>query len=479
MNYSLKKIDDYRWEIPATGGMRVPGRIFASEAMLPKIKDDKAAEQVANVAHLPGIVGASMSMPDIHWGYGFPIGGVAATRVEDGVISPGGIGYDISCGVRLLRSNLTEADVRPKLSGLMDTLFYAVPSGVGSSGKLNLSAQEMKKVFRKGARWAVEQALGEREDLDVIEDGGAIPNADPDRPSQRAIERGKDQLGTLGSGNHFLEVQKVDRIYDEKTAEAFGLFAGQAVVMIHTGSRGCGYQICADHIARMNDATRKYQIRVPDPQLACAPIDSQEGRDYLAAMGAGSNYARANRQAITHWTRMSFMQALSISPRDLGMDLIYDVSHNIGKIEEHEVGGAKLTVCVHRKGATRAFPAGHPEIPERYRAVGQPVIIPGTMGTYSYIAVGTERAMRETFGTTCHGAGRSLSRTQASKQVSGREVLDQLKRQGIEVRAASLRGLAEEAPLAYKDVNNVIDVCHEAGLSRKVARLAPMGVVKG
>ena len=472
----LRKIDEWRWEIPRTGAMRVPGRIYASESMLSKIRRDKAAVQVAHVAALPGIVGASLAMPDIHWGYGFPIGGVAATEISSGVVSPGGIGYDISCGVRFLRSGLTRDEAAPRLDALLDRLFEAVPSGVGSTGRLSLSESEMRAVFRKGASWAVERGLGRMEDLETCEDAGLIRDADPELPSPRAIERGRDQLGTLGSGNHFLEVQFVDRIFDPAVARAFGLFEGQVTVMIHTGSRGCGYQICDDSLRVMHGSLRKYGIRVPDPQLACAPLDSREGKDYLGAMGAGANYARANRQAITHWVREAFGETFGSRA---GLEVVYDVCHNIGKIEEHEVGGKKTKLCVHRKGATRAFAAGHPEVPAKYRAVGQPVLIPGTMGTCSYVAVGTERAMKETFGTTCHGAGRAMSRTQALKQVDGRELREQLEREGVRVRSASYKGLAEEAPLAYKDVDDVLEVCDRAGISRKVARLRPVGVVKG
>jgi len=475
----LKKIDDYRWEIPRTGEMRVPGLIYASESMLPKISEDKATTQVANVATLPGIVGHSLAMPDIHWGYGFPIGGVAAMDFKDGVISPGGIGFDISCGVRLLRSNLKKNEIDNKKASIVNSLFYNVPSGVGSTGRINLSSNEMKKVFEKGSRWSVERGYGEREDLETCEDGGCLDSAEPDLPSQRAIERGKDQLGTLGSGNHFLEIQFVEEIYDPEIASAFGLFKDQVTVMIHTGSRGCGYQICDDSLRVMRESIRKYGIRVPDPQLACAPLSSKEGKNYLGVMAAAANYARANRQAITHWVRESFMKTLSMGPKDLGMGVVYDVCHNVGKIEEHEVNGQLKKLCIHRKGATRAFPAGHPEVPEKYRSVGQPVLIPGTMGTYSYVAVGTEKAMKETFGTICHGAGRAMSRTQALKRVNGYELQRELEKSNILVKSASYRRLAEEAPFAYKDVNQVVDVCHRAGLSLKVARLKPLAVVKG
>lgn len=475
----FKKIDDYRWELPKTGAMRVPGLVYTSERMLPKIERERVAEQVANVATLPGIVGYSLAMPDCHWGYGMAVGGVAATELQGGVISPGCVGYDISCGVRLLRSDLTAQEVRPHLSKLMDVLFHSVPSGVGSEGHLSLSRQEMQDVFKKGARWAVERSYGDREDLETIEDGGYLEGADPELPSARAVERGKKQLGTLGSGNHFLELQEVDEIYDPGVAGTFGLFKGQLTILIHTGSRGCGYQICDDFLQIMQRASQKYGISLPDRQLCCAPLDSQEGKDYFAAMCSGANFARANRQVITHYTRQTLMKMLEKSPRDLGLRVVYDVCHNIGKIEEHEVDGKKRKVCVHRKGATRAFPAGHPEVPEPYRAVGQPVFVPGSMGTYSYVLVGTDQAMKETFGTTCHGAGRMMSRTQALKMVQGRELQKQLKDQGIEIRTDSYKGLAEEAPFAYKDVSEVVEVCHKSGISRKVARMKPIGVVKG
>ncbi|HAM34712.1 MAG TPA: RNA-splicing ligase RtcB [Elusimicrobia bacterium] len=475
----FRKIDDYRWELPKTGAMRVPGLIYAAEKMLPKFEAERVAEQVSNVATLPGIVGYSLAMPDAHWGYGMPVGGVAAIRADDGVISPGAVGYDISCGVRLLRSDLLARDIRPNLPKLMDALFRAVPSGVGSEGHLRLGKEEIKKVLKKGARWAVEKGYGEREDLELVEDGGWLEEADPDLPSERALERGRGQLGTLGSGNHFLELQEVEEIYDPGTAAVFGLFPGQLAVLAHTGSRGFGYQICTDFLRLMQDAARKYRISLPDRQLCCAPCGSREGRDYFAAMCAAANFARANRQVITHSIRQAFMQILGQGSTALGLRVVYDVSHNLCKIEEHELGGAKLRLAVHRKGATRAFAAGRPEVPQAYRAVGQPVLVPGSMGTCSYVLAGTDIAMRETFGTTAHGAGRMMSRTQALKRVDGRELMAQLKGQGIEVRSASWRGLAEEAPFAYKDVSEVVAACHGSGISRKVARLRPIGVVKG
>ncbi len=475
----LKKISEYVYELPMTGGMKVPGRIYASESMLPKIERERVAEQVANVAHLPGIVGYSLAMPDCHWGYGAPVGGVAAMDIKEGVISPGMVGYDISCGVRLLRSDVTADSIRNKIPALMDALHATVASGVGKGGRLRLNAGDVKRVFRRGARWAVESGYGEAEDLEAVEDGGTVEGAEPDAPSKRAVERGKGQVGTLGSGNHFLELQQVDAVYDEAAAEAFGLFEGQFVVLIHTGSRGCGYQICADALKIMQSARSRYQINLPDRQLACVPLSSPEGRDYFSAMCAGSNFARANRQVITHLVRESAMRVLEMSPYDLALDVVYDVSHNIAKIETHTVMGRKRKLAVHRKGATRAFPAGHPEVPELYRKVGQPVFVPGTMGTHSYVLVGTSRAMEETFGTVCHGAGRAMSRTAAAKRIQGSDLAAQLEERGISIRTDSWRGLAEEAPFAYKNVCDVVDVCHDAGIARKVARMSPLGVLKG
>jgi len=475
----FRKIDDYRFELPKTGGMRVPGLVYASEGMLPKIERERVAEQVANVAHLPGIVGHSLAMPDCHWGYGMAVGGVAAMDVETGVISPGGVGYDISCGVRLLRSDLSAAEIKPHAERLMDALYGRVASGVGKGGPIRVDKRGMLDVFKKGALWAVEKGYGDREDLLTCEDGGFLKDADPDLPSERAIERGRDQIGTLGSGNHFLELQVVDEIFDLGVAAVFGLFKGQLTVMVHTGSRGCGYQICEDNLRLMQRAAPKYQIRLPDRQLACAPICSQEGREYYGAMCAGANYARANRQAITHLIRECFSRVLGRGPESLGLRVVYDVCHNVAKFETHEVDGKPRRLCVHRKGATRAFAAGHPDVPEPYRAVGQPVLVPGSMGTAYYVLVGTERAMRETFGTVCHGAGRLMSRTQAAKQVEGHRLAVELKDAGVSIRTDSYRGLAEEAPLAYKDVDEVVGVCHAAGISRKVARMRPIGVLKG
>jgi tRNA-splicing ligase RtcB len=478
----LVKIDDYRWKIPADykAGMRVPGLIYASERMLESMREEQTPEQVANVAFLPGILGYSLAMPDIHWGYGFPIGGVAATKVKDGVVSPGGVGYDINCGVRLLRTSLGEAEVRPKINELVNDLFLNVPSGLGSEGKIKVDQKEMDRLMVEGARWAVRRGLGSEEDLDVTEEGGCLGGANPGKISDRARKRGTPQAGTLGSGNHFLEVQVVKEIFDSHIADALGIAEiGQVLVLIHTGSRGFGHQVCTDHLRVMEQAVSKYGINLPDRQLACAPIESPEGQDYLAAMACAANYAWANRQCIAHWIRDSFSKVLGRSPEKLGMRQVYDVAHNIAKIEEHTIDGHKVKVCVHRKGATRSFPAGHKDIPERYREVGQPVLVPGDMGRRSFVAVGTQKAMLESFGSTCHGAGRVLSRGAAKRSIKGADVIRQLEGRGIIVKTRSVFDLAEEASQAYKDVTEVIDVVHQAGISRKVAVAVPMGVIKG
>ncbi|OGO44654.1 MAG: RNA-splicing ligase RtcB [Chloroflexi bacterium RBG_16_60_22] len=478
----LEKIDAYRWRIPMDykKGMRVPGIIYADAAMVDHILDEQAPEQVANVAFLPGIVCCSLAMPDIHWGYGFAIGGVAAVRTSDGVISPGGVGFDINCGVRILRTNLTREDVSPKIKELVDALFYAVPSGLGSKGRIKLSAGEIDDVLEKGSRWAVKRGYGRPEDLETTEEGGEMAGTDPQRVSGRAKERGIPQLGTLGSGNHFLEVGVVDEIYDPAVAGAFGIDrVGQVMLYVHCGSRGLGHQVADDYIKEMVRAMPRYGIELPDRQLAGAPVESPEGKAYLAAMRCAANYAWANRQCITHWVREAFCRVLDISEGEAGLELVYDVTHNIAKIEDHEVEGKKQRLCVHRKGATRAFPAGHPEIPRQYAKVGQPILIPGDMGRASYVLVGTELAMKETFGSTCHGAGRMQSRAAAKKRQSGRDVLAALEAKGISIRAGSYAGLAEEAPEAYKDVNEVVNVAHGAGISKKVARTRPIAVVKG
>lgn len=478
----LEKIDEYRWRIPQSykAGMRVPGLIYADKDMLQHIRDENALEQVANVAFLPGIVRYSMAMPDIHWGYGFPIGGVAATRVDDGVVSPGGVGFDINCGVRLLRTNLTQEEVKPRLKELVDAMFNNVPSGLGSKGKIRLRSGEIDQVLVKGSRWAVEHGYGKAEDLETTEEQGSMTGADPSMVSQKAKERGIPQLGTLGSGNHFLEVAVVDEIQEPEIAKVMGIKQlGQVVLMIHCGSRGLGHQVCDDYVRQMVSAAQRFGIELPDRQLACVPVKSREGQAYLAAMRCAANYAWANRQCITHWARESFAKVFDRSPRDLGMRVVYDVAHNIAKIEEHQVEGKKLAVCVHRKGATRAFPAEHPDIPKAYRKVGQPVLIPGDMGRYSYVAAGTERAMQETFGSTCHGAGRVQSRSAAKRSARGSDILAELAAKGIAVKVASISGLAEEASSAYKDVAEVVHVTDAAGISTKVVKARPIGVIKG
>ncbi|MCD5412280.1 MAG: RtcB family protein [Thermodesulfovibrionales bacterium] len=476
----LIRLDENRLEVPVVykEGMRTTGIIYLDRVLEPALEPE-AIEQTANIATMPGIVGASLAMPDIHTGYGFPIGGVAAFDIKEGIISPGGVGYDINCGVRLLRSNLKKEEIAPKIKGLIDALYNEIPSGVGLKGRIRLSPGDEKRLLLKGAEWAVEKGLGEASDLERIESGGCMEGADPSIISRKAYERGRAQQGTLGSGNHFVEIQYVDQIYDEGVANALGLFKDQMTVMIHTGSRGFGHQVCTDFIEVMGKASRKYGIHLPDKELACAPFSSPEGKDYFAAMQAAANYAWANRQCIMHWTKEVFMSVLSISPKELGMSLVYDVAHNIAKVEEHSVKGEKKRLVVHRKGATRAFPPGHPELPAIYRSLGQPVIIPGDMGRASFVLLGTQRAMNETFGSTCHGAGRVMSRHRAIKQAKGRAIWREMEDKGIVVRAAGRGTLEEEMPEAYKDVSNVVDVVHNAGLSLRVARLRPLGVIKG
>ena len=479
---SLRRIDEFCWEIPMRGGMRVPGRIFASESIVRDIEHDQSAQQVANVAYLPGIVRASLAMPDIHWGYGFPIGGVAATDpAAGGVISPGGVGYDINCGVRVLRTDLTRADIQDRLPDLIDALFAAVPTGVGSSHAIEaLSTGEMADVLLLGAAWAVRRrGMGSEHDLEHTEENGCLAGADPERVSERAVERGRRQLGTLGSGNHFLEVGVADQIFDQRAAAALDVREGTVCVLIHCGSRGLGYQVCDDYLALMNRAVVKYGIELPDRQLCCAPLDSPEGRAYLGAMACAANYAWANRQTITELARRAFQQTLAIGPADLGMRLIYDVCHNVAKFEEHRVNGATRRLCVHRKGATRAFPAGDARIPPSLREIGQPVLVPGDMGRYSYVLIGAAGALERTFGSTCHGAGRVMSRAQAKRESRGRDLLAEMRRHGVIVRAAGRRTVAEEMPYAYKDVSDVVDVMEGAGVSNKVFRLKPVGVIKG
>ncbi|MGE4357015.1 MAG: RtcB family protein [Candidatus Omnitrophota bacterium] len=477
----LEKIDEYRFRIPKSykPGMRVDGIIYANEKMLKDIRQDQAAEQVANVAFLPGIVKYSLAMPDIHWGYGFCIGGVAATDPDKGgVISPGGVGYDINCGVRLVKTDLFIDEVKPKIKELITALFHAVPAGVGSTGDIRISVEEERELLLKGARWAVAKGYGIKEDLECTEEGGCIEGADANDVSARAYERGKKQSGTLGSGNHFLEVQEVDRIYDVSLAEKFGLQKGQITIMIHSGSRGLGYQVCDDYLEIMGKAVRKYNINLPDRQLACAPIESPEARAYISAMRCAANYAWANRQCLMHLTRIVFERFFHKSWESLGMFLIYDVAHNIAKFEKYVIDGKEKTLCVHRKGATRAFGPGHPDLPLRYKETGQPVIIPGDMGRNSYLLVGTNKA-EETFYSTCHGAGRVMSRSQAIKSCSGRNVSREMEEKGIIVMASSKGTLAEEIPDAYKDINEVVEVVARAGISKIVCRMKPLGVIKG
>lgn len=476
----LQKVTDYLWEIPQTGGMRVPARIYATEDMIDDIVSDEAPQQVANVAHLPGIVKASMAMPDIHWGYGFPIGGVAAFDVDEGVISPGGVGYDINCGVRLMVSDrLNRSDVEPHAESLIDELFGRVPTGVGSSGALSISKSELRRAVQGGAEWAVNKGYGRETDLEYIEENGQIDGAEPDSLTQRALERGTTQIGTLGSGNHFLEVGSVAEIFDPDAAGVLGLSADQVAVIIHTGSRGFGYQICDDYLKVMDNALERYEIELPDRQLACAPIQSDEGQRYVGAMHCAINYAFANRQVIAHNVRESFANTLRMQSDAVGLRTVYEVAHNIAKFETHDVDGGEQALCVHRKGATRAFGPGQEGIPSRYGSVGQPVLIPGDMGRYSYVLVGTDRAMTETFGSTCHGAGRRMSRRQAKKTVGGRNVAAELKERGIVVKGATQRTLNEEIPEAYKDVAEVVEACETAGISKKVAQLRPIGCIKG
>lgn len=477
----LERIDNYRWRLPRQGAMRVDGLIFADDHLIRDIQGDDSVTQVANVATLPGIVGHSMGMPDIHWGYGFPIGGVAAFDPEQGgVISPGGVGYDINCGVRLHRSGLHVDEVRPHMASLMNDLYDRIPAGVGQGyRKFILSPEQIRAILREGAGWVVREGYGWDSDLERIEDGGALEDADPDEVSDRAIRRGKDQVGTVGSGNHFIEVGYVDEVYDEAAALAMGIPSGTVTIFVHSGSRGLGYQVCDDYLDVMNQAVKRYDIELPDRQLACAPVRSPEGVRYIGAMRAAANYAFANRQMMGHRIRESFQEILGRPAGELGLDLVYDVAHNNAKLETHRVKGRERELWVHRKGATRAFPPGHPDLPERYRELGQPVFIPGDMGRYSYVLVGTPGAYEETFGSTCHGAGRKKSRRQAKRDAKGRNLREEFAQQGIEVRASSGGTIAEELPDAYKDVADVVRVVDRAGIGRMVARLRPLGVLKG
>jgi len=482
MSVPLERIDEYTWRIPKKfkRGMRVPGMVFADEELLSKMKTDRTLIQCANVAHLPGIYKYAITLPDGHEGYGFPIGGVAATDYEEGVISPGGVGYDINCGVRLLTTNLSEEDIRPHLVKLAEIIFRNVPCGLGSRRKTSVSMSELDRIVTEGVPRIVDQGFGWPEDIEHCEENGCMKYANPDKVSSTAKKRGLSQIGTLGSGNHFLEVQKVDKIYNPEVAKAFGItHEGQVTAMVHCGSRGFGHQICSDYLRVVERATHKYGISLPDRELACAPGKSREAQDYFEAMCCAVNYAFVNRQMITHWLRQSFEEALGVSADKIGLKLVYDVAHNIAKIEEHDIENRRVKVWVHRKGATRAFPPGHEAVPADYREIGQPVLIPGSMGTSSYVLVGTEKAMEISFGSTAHGAGRMMSRAAAKRRFWGGDVKKNLQKRGIVVRSASSTVLAEEADPAYKDVDRVAAVSDAVGIAKRVARLVPLAVIKG
>ena len=478
----LEQIDACRYRLPRSykPGMRVDGIIYTDSRLLPSIKADRAAEQVANVAFLPGIQTASLAMPDIHWGYGFCIGGVAATDpASDGVISPGGVGYDINCGVRLVRTTLSLKDIQPHIPKLTRALFDSIPCGVGRTGQIKFDTVQQRHLLAQGSAYLIQRGFGVPADLEHTESQGCLADADPDRLTPRAQQRGQGQCGTLGAGNHFIEIQVVDEIYDSHAAEIFGLALGQVTVMIHSGSRGLGYQVCDDSVRSLAKAPDKYGIDLPDRQLVCAPVNSPEGQRYLAAMAAAANYAWANRQMLMHLVRQTFGRFLGQPWQKFELNLIYDVAHNIAKFETHNIAGRERLLCVHRKGATRSFGPGHPDVPEDYRTIGQPVIIPGDMGRNSYLLVGQEGAMRHTFGSTCHGAGRLMSRGAAIRSAQGRDIKRELAAKGITAIARGRHGLDEEQPSAYKDVNIVVDIVHNAGLSKKVARFRPLGVIKG
>lgn len=475
-----KRRDDYRWIIPRSGKMKTEGIVYADDRMMETLRKDASLQQVANVACLPGIVGRSMAMPDIHWGYGFPIGGVAAFDMESGIVSPGGVGYDINCGVRLMRSDLDAGELRSRLPDIVTALFRNIPSGIGSKRKdLRVSAKEMDDLLTRGALWAAAKGYATPQDIEHIEERGCIPGGNPNAVSERAYARGRNQLGTLGSGNHFIEVGQVDKVYDTAAARTFGLEAGQVTVMIHTGSRGLGHQVCDDYIHRLMKAAHKYEIDLPDRQLCCAPVGSPEGRRYLSAMACAANFAYCNRQIIGYWVQETFQQVLQLAPAAIGLSLVFDICHNMAKIETHEIEGRPRRLCVHRKGATRALPPGDDRLPGTYRAVGQPVLIPGDMGRSSHVLAGTAAGWKETFGSCCHGAGRILSRKQAKKAAKGRAIVRELADRGIHVQSAGKGTVAEEMPEAYKDVDKVVNIVHQAGIARKVAQLRPLGVIKG
>lgn len=477
----FRRITPYLWEVPkgVRNDMLVPARIYADHELLTAAFEDRSAEQLVNTSTLPGIVGYALAMPDIHQGYGFPIGGVAATRLPSGVISPGGVGYDINCGVRLLTTRIHEEEISPYLDPLMTALFQDVPAGVGRGHTAALGARQLDQVLEKGASWAVAQGFGSQEDLAHTEEYGTMQGGDAGAVSERAKSRAKDQLGSLGSGNHFLEIDVIEKVYDPVTAERFGLDEGYVVVWIHSGSRALGHQVCTDSVRELQSAAARYGYHLPDRELACAPFDSPEGQRYFAAMVCAANFAWANRQMMTHLARLAFERVLAGQVPDFHLRLLYDVAHNIAKIEEHTLNGERVKLCVHRKGATRAFGPGLAAVPEAYRDLGQPVLIPGSMGSCSYVLVGTEKAMQESFGSTCHGAGRVLSRHAAKREITGKALMERMGREGIVVKTESLSGLAEEAPEAYKDVSRVVEIVHEAGLARKVARTRPLGVMKG
>jgi tRNA-splicing ligase RtcB len=479
--HDFKKIADYIYEVPQDfrPDMRVPARLYADDALLEDAMADRSVEQLINTATLPGLVKYAMAMPDIHEGYGFPIGGVAATKLPSGVISPGGVGYDINCGVRLLAAHLDKEQIAPHLEELATALYRNVPSGVGTKGSTPLSVKELDEVLESGAKWTLKKGYGRPDDLERTEEGGSMPGADATKISHEAKERGKGQVGTLGAGNHFCEIDEVVEIYNADLAKSLGLFVGQIAVQIHCGSRGLGHQVCTDYVNLLQRTIHKYGITLPDRELVCAPLDSPEGQDYLAAMICAANYAWANRQVLLYHIRRSFEEVLAGKVADWDLFQVYDVAHNIAKIEQHEVEGKKVKVCVHRKGATRSFGPGADALPPVYRDIGQPVLVPGSMGTASFILVGTVRSMQETFGSTCHGAGRVLSRHQAKRQVRGDKLRAEMEGRGIVVRAGSMGDFAEEAPIAYKDVGRVVEVVHKADLARKVAKLEPIAVIKG
>ena len=477
----LKKISDYEWEIPQSfrADMRVPVRVFVTRELLEQAMRDKSLEQAVNAATLPGLVGHVTVMPDMHQGYGFPIGGVAATRYPDGVVSPGAIGYDINCGVRLLGSQIEAEAAKPHMELLATALNKYCPSGVGQGGALHLSEKELDALCREGGRWAKKRGYATEMDLRRTEESGTLPGADPRAVSPRAKKRGLSQVGTLGAGNHFIEVDLIAEIYDDQAAQVMGLAEGNLALQIHCGSRGFGHQVCSDYVRRFQGAVKKYGIRLPDRELVCAPMDSPEGEEYLAAMNCAANYAFANRQLLAHWARQAFEEVLAGKVANFHLHQIYDIAHNMGKIEEHVIDGQKMKVCVHRKGATRAFGPGYQGLPPEYQKIGQPVLVPGSMGTASWVLVGTEGSMQRSFGSSCHGAGRTMSRSKAKKQIWGEDLRKELEGSGIQIRAGSMAGLAEEAPAAYKDVDVVVETVAGAGIAKKVARLVPLAVIKG